>query len=83
MTSQSDNGWMSIDTFDEPDLTEVDLWLEIHASPRSMGFADSFRVPDAFRRGGKWFHRNPVKEEELYAPYITHWRHAPNPPRQP
>lgn len=39
------------------DRDQVDVWMSVHASPLSFGIADAFRVPDAWRRGGKWFHR--------------------------
>lgn len=39
---------------------KVDLWLEIGASPRSMGFSDSFRVPDCWfdEKLGGWVHHD-------------------------
>lgn len=75
-------GWQPIETFNEADREAVDLWLQIHASPRSMGMSDVFRVSDAFRIDGKWFHYDSGKQKELYADYITHWRAAPPPPQE-
>lgn len=67
--------------------SEVDLWLQVHASPRSFGWADYFRVTDCYREltedghTGKWVHRHDGKEVELYQPYITHWMPLPEPPK--
>lgn len=65
----------------------VDLWLSVHASPRSMGWADAFRVPDCWRQlvkgagfTGPWVHNDGSAERELYADYITHFMRAPAPP---
>lgn len=74
--------WRPINTFDLADRDEVDLWLNIHASPRSMGMSDSFRVIDAYRIDGKWLHRvESGHERELHLDYITHWMRRPPPPR--
>lgn len=77
--------WRSIETYSKDaeyffDREEVDIWMEVYASPRSMGLADSFRVVDAWRLRGKWFHMHNGKMEELYADYITHWMPKPKPP---
>lgn len=56
------------------DGTIIDLWLAVHASPRSFGMGDSFGVPDAWFMDGKWVHTYRGKPEELYTDYITHWR---------
>ncbi len=64
------------------DRVEVDLWLQVHASPRSFGMSDSFRVVDAYRVEGKWYHRQDGKEHELFADYITHWMPIPAPPHR-
>mgnify|MGYP001582442452 CR=1 FL=1 len=56
------------------DGTVVDLWLEIRASPTSMGMSDSFGVPDAWFADGKWVHTYRGKPTELNTAYITHWR---------
>lgn len=66
--------WKPIETFDGMDLLDqVDLWLVIHPSPRSIGWGDAFRVIEAYRRKGKWFHSHNGKEAELNSDYITHW----------
>jgi len=73
--------WQPIKTFNLSDREEVDLWLHIYASPRSMGISDSFRVIDAYRKEDKWFHRvESGHEKELYSAYITHWMMRPGPP---
>lgn len=74
--------WRPIKTFRRPDYREVDLWLSVHASPRSFGMGDAWRVVDCYRKGGKWFHRVDGKEMEIVADYITHWMPQPNPPRR-
>jgi hypothetical protein len=48
-----------------------------------MGWADAFRVVDAYRVDSKWFHRTPNKEMELVSDYITHWMPIPKPPLEP
>jgi hypothetical protein len=57
-------------------MPKVDLWLQIPASPRSMGMADSFRVPDCWRHivSGKWVHDHRGEEKEICQEYITHWK---------
>lgn len=77
------SGWQPIATFDGPDYQEVDLWLQVHASPRSFGWSDAFRVVEAYRKDGKWVHRHEGKEKELYADYITHWMPMPAAPGTP
>ncbi len=67
------NGWRPIRSFRGPDMREVDLWLAIPASPRSMGMSDAWRAVNCWRRDGKWYDRVNGNEEELFAPYITHW----------
>jgi hypothetical protein len=68
-----DEGWESIKSAPR-DGTVIDVWLEINASPRSMGISDSFGVPDAWFKGGKWVHTYRGKPTELDESYITHWR---------
>lgn len=66
--------WLPVETAPK-DRTRVDLWLNIYASPRSMGLSDSFRVIEAWHENGKWVHwdSHDRKVKELYEPYITHW----------
>lgn len=72
-------GWRPIETAPK-DGTRVDLWLSIHASPRSLGMADDFRVPEAWFRDGKWVHVYNYAITELHEPYITHWMPIAGPP---
>lgn len=72
--------WKKIKTFRGPDRREVDLWLRIYPSPRSMGWSDAFRVPNAWRKDGRWFHNYQGREKELEKDYITHWMPLPSPP---
>lgn len=73
--------WQPIKTFEGPDREEVDLWLHIYASPKSMGWADSFRVIDAYKIDGKWFHRvESGAEKQLDSDYVTHWMPRPAAP---
>jgi len=72
--------WRDIRSFDLPDNHAVDLWLNIYASPRSMGRADAFRVIDCWRDNGKWFHYDGGRQTELFSDYVTHWMPAPEPP---
>jgi hypothetical protein len=52
----------------------VDLWMQIGASPLSMGISDAFRVPDCWRDyAGKWVHQDRGEVRELNAWYITYW----------
>ena len=73
--------WQPIKTAPKRDYVEIDLWVDIPASPRSFGMGDAFRVVEAYRKNGKWTHRHEGKEKELYADYITHW--MPIPPAPP
>jgi hypothetical protein len=76
------NPWRPIKTFRGHDYKQVDLWLHIYASPLSMGMSDSFRIVDAYRKNGKWFHLDKSEERELASEYITHWAPIPNPPKR-
>jgi hypothetical protein len=73
------SGWRSIESAPR-DGSPVDLWLEIYASPRSMGFSDSFRVVDAHWSGTAWVHMHKGKLEDLYEPYVRFWRPIPTAP---
>lgn len=84
MSTQERSQWRPIKTFRGRDYHEVDLWLRICASPMSMGMADSFRVVEAYKVDGKWFHRDPTRnfqEAELNSYYITHWMPIPKGPK--
>lgn len=70
---EKNEGWEPIKSA-PLDGTVVDVWLEIHASPRSMGMGDSFGVPDAWFADGRWVHTYRGKPTELDRSYITHWR---------
>ena len=71
--------WQPIETAPK-DGTRVDLWLRVHASPRSFGFSDAFRVPEGYFQDGVWGHSQGGSFRELYQPYITHWMPLPEPP---
>lgn len=84
--------WRPIDTAPKDGIGKpVDLWLRIGASPRSMGWADDFRVPDCWWDGklGGWVHfEKPWVISPLAPSYITHWMEippgpAPLPPSHP
>lgn len=72
--------WRPIRTVPTREHFEVDLWMQWSASPLTMGEADAFRVPDAYRKDGKWFHKHNGKEMELRPEYITHWMPIPKGP---
>jgi hypothetical protein len=64
------------------DGTYVDLWINIYASPRSMGMSDSFVVRDAWHEEGKWFHYDIGQKKEIYSNYVTHFMLRPEPPTE-
>lgn len=66
-------GWLPIASAPR-DGTIIDLWLNVYASPLSMGIADRFGVPDAWFKDGKWVHTYRGQPTELEIDYITHWR---------
>lgn len=89
--------WHPIATARRRFLHEVDLWLKINSSPRSMGMGDSFRVPNAYwmdeqskeyRENSSrddwhagWFHLLGGKHRRLDDQYITHWMPIPKGPK--
>lgn len=74
--SEPSGQWRPIGRFKGAAETRVTLWLDIHASPRSMGMGDAFAVADCWREGGKWVHIYRGKPTELEAGYVTHWAPA-------
>lgn len=68
--------WKPIGSFNEPDGELVDLWLNVYASPMSMGMADKWRAIDCYRQDGEWFDSGG----KLEARYITHWSPRLPPP---
>lgn len=72
--------WQLIETYTGEWPEKVDLWLNVPASPRSMGWSDAFRVVECWREDSKWFHIDRSEKAELYGPYITHWMPMPAPP---
>lgn len=78
------NDWRSIErpprntSEDNP----VDLWIDVPASPLSMGMSDRWRIPDCWRVDGKWVHRHRNEIAELDANYLTHWIRPPKPPKR-
>lgn len=81
--ARAENAWRPIESYTGEWPERVDVWLHIYASPRSMGWADSFRVTDAYKRDRKWFHNHGGKEMELYRDYVGHWRPLSPPPTEP
>jgi hypothetical protein len=79
--SKTNDLWQPIKKFKGKDHAKVDLWLDIYPSPRSFGWGDSFRVIDAWREKGKWFHYHEGKPTEIYNDYITHYMLTPEPPK--
>lgn len=86
------NEWLPIEEAPvEVDMHKpVDLWLSVHASPRSFGWSDAFRVTDCYRKlvtsegfVGPWVHIVGGREKELFSDYITHWMPLPDPPPPP
>ena len=74
-------GWKKISKFKKNDRFEhFDIWMQVTASPLTMGLSDSFRVPDAFHRDGAWYHRVRGEDKKLNSDYITHWRKRPKGP---
>lgn len=74
--------WRPIKTCRTGFREEVDLWMQWGASPLTMGIADSFRVPNAYRLlDEKWWHFQDGEQKELNRDYITHWMRIPKPPR--
>lgn len=76
--------WKQIKTYrgrSYPGVGMVDLWMQWGAWPSTMGMADAFRVPDCWKKDGKWFHYNKGDVAELNIEYITHWMPTPKPPR--
>jgi hypothetical protein len=59
----------------------VDVWLEIYASAMSMGFSDSFRVTEAYKKDGGWWHWQDG-EKQLRSEYVTHWMPLPPKPKK-
>ena len=83
MATKPNGDWRPINKFKagkNPLPRRVDVWLSVHASPRSMGMSDSFRVTDAYRKNGKWCHMEGTAECELFADYITHFMERPRGP---
>lgn len=77
------NPWSPIAEFWEADYTRVDLWLHVYACPSSMGISDGWRVAEAHRVNGKWFHLHNGEQKQLESRWITHWMPCPEPPEEP
>ncbi len=69
--------WQDIATAPK-DGSKFDAWMDIPASPLSMGWADSFRVPDVWFQDGEFVHDGGPAALRLE--YITHWMPLPPPP---
>lgn len=73
--------WMPIDS--APVWDKVDIWMQWGASATTMGWGDSFRVPDAYQKpDGTWWHYDHG-EKQLRKEYITHWMPLPSAPETP
>lgn len=72
--------WRKISTFRKADYQRVDIWLTVPASPRSFGIADAWRVCDAWRKEGKWYHVDAMQNKEIVSDYVTHWMEIPAAP---
>jgi len=55
------------------DGSPVDLLIDIHASPRSMGWSDIFWVPHCWLKDGQWVHMHRGKPTVIDKAYITAW----------
>lgn len=68
------NPWVAVSSEFPPDCQQVDVWFDVWASPLSMGIADQWCEPHAWREKGKWFHNYNGEKAELQSRYITHWK---------
>jgi hypothetical protein len=50
--------WRPIKTCRVKDYQRVDLWMQWEANFTTL-YTDSFRIPDCWREGEKWFHMRP------------------------
>lgn len=77
--------WLPIETAPNEvwNFSPVDLWLVIKPSIQTMGFGDSFRVVDCYKKYGKgpWCHLHNGEEKEIKHELITHWMPLPAPPQ--
>jgi hypothetical protein len=83
----SKNPWRPIKSFRREtsqfnEAKQVDLWMQVHASPMSMGMSDAFRVTNCWRDKGEWFHYHEGKVKELARHYVTHWMPVPSAPNR-
>lgn len=67
-------GWVSVEKALPPENKHVTIWVDIYASPRSMGMSDSSPEPDCWLSGGRWVHVYKDKIAEIYHDYVTHWK---------
>ncbi len=84
-------GWKPIATAPK-DGTKVDIWMQVNASPMSMGLSDSFRVvecawseSEVAKEGPGWYHYDQSKSYDfrrLQDRYITHWMLTPDAPKE-
>lgn len=75
MSGRSKKPWKRISGFKGGgDDQRVTLFLDIYASPMSMGWGDAFAVADCWRdAGGNWMHLYNGKATELRREYVTHF----------
>src|ERR1700753_2281875 len=74
------DGWRSVRRSKPANGAIVDVWLRWGASARTMGWSDSFGVPDAWREGDRWLHTYRGKPTELNREFVSPWRPTPPPP---
>lgn len=55
------------------DGEKIDIWMEIPASPRSMGMGDEFWVTDCWWQTPSWVHAHHGKNEPLHPDYLGGW----------
>lgn len=70
-----EGGWRPARRSKPKDGVIVDVWLRWGASALTMGWSDSFGVPDAWRENGKWLHTYRSQPTELNSEFVSHWRY--------
>jgi hypothetical protein len=66
--------WVPVENRLPDDFVKVDVWMTTPLPTFTLGWADSFRVINAFRRAGMWWY--PLESgqaQALRSECITHW----------